>query len=84
MKGARLLIWITQLGLSVAMPLAVAVCVSVWLRNKYALGAWVVVLGCVLGLAGAAGGLRDSLKIMEKISAEGEKKPDTVSFNSHE
>ena len=43
-----------------------------------------IVLGCALGLAAAVRGLMDSMKIMQKIGEEGEKKPDTVSFNDHE
>ena len=75
MKGARLLVWLTQLGLSTAIPLAVFVLLAVWLRDRFSLGAWVIVLGCVLGLAAAVRGLMDSMKIMQKIGEEGEKKP---------
>ncbi len=84
MKGARLLVWLTQLGLSTAIPLAGFVLLAVWLRERFSLGAWVIVLGCALGLAAAVRGLMDSMKIMQKIGEEGEKKPDTVSFNDHE
>lgn len=84
MKGVRLLVWLTQLGLSTAMPLAGFVLLAVFLRNRFSLGIWVIILGCVLGLVTAVRGLTDSMKIMEKIGEEGEKKPDTVSFNDHE
>ncbi len=84
MKGTRLLVWLTQLAISVFMPLGGFVLLGVWLRTRFSLGVWVLLLCCALGVIGAARGLTDSLKIMEKITSEGEKKPDTVSFNRHE
>ena len=84
MKGARLLVWLTQLAISVFMPLGGFVWLGIWLHRRFSLGVWVLLICCALGLFGAARGLTDGLKIMEKISAEGDKKPDTVSYNDHE
>ena len=70
MKNLGLIVWITQLGLSVAFPLAGFVLGAVWLRERFTLGAWVLVVGIVLGLAGAVDGLRTSLKAMERLSRD--------------
>lgn len=81
----NMLIWITQLGLSVALPLAGFSFLGYWLMNRFGLGVWVLIAGFVLGLICAVEGLMNSLKIMEKQdkrSDRGEKK--TVSFNDHE
>ena len=68
MKHLTLLVWLTQLGLSVAFPLAGFVLGAVWLRERFDLGVWVLILGIVLGLAGAVDGFRTSLKAMSRLT----------------
>ncbi len=53
----RNLTQIAQLGLNMALPLVLGVAGSLWLQKKFLLGGWVVLLGILLGLLGAAGGL---------------------------
>ena len=87
MKELNMLIWLTQLGLSVAMPLGGFTLVGLWLRSRFDLGVWVVLCGCGLGLIGAIDGLRYSLKTMESLDnkkAKGKEPPPSVSFNDHE
>ncbi len=85
MKEFNLLVWLTQLGLGVAVPLAGFVYLGIWLKNAFSLGAWVLILCVVLGLISAIGSLRSSLKAMEMMSGEKKKKEaDAVSFNKHE
>lgn len=85
MKNLSLLVWLTQLGFSVAFPLAGFVLLAVWLQNKFSLGSWVIWIGVVLGVICAADGLRTSLKAMERLAKD---KPDEelppVSFNDHD
>lgn len=83
MKDLTLLVWLTQLGLSTAAPLACCVLVAVWLRNRFGLGVWVIIVGAVLGLVLAFDGLRSSLKIMHRISKKKKDTPPPVSFNDH-
>ena len=85
MKELNMAVWITQLGISVAAPLAGFALLGLWLQRRFGLGSWVVVVGCVVGLIGAASGLRNSLKAMEKMDKKNggsETKP--VSFNDHD
>lgn len=85
MKNLKLIVWITQLGLSVAAPLAGFTLLAVWLRNSFDWGDWVIWVGLGLGIISAVDGLRSSLKIMERMSSQ--KKDDTppaVSFNEHD
>lgn len=84
MKNLSLLVWLTQLGFSVAVPLGGFVLLAIWLRSRFDLGAWVVILGVVLGVIGAIDGLRNSLKAMERMAGDKEKEKPTVSFNDHE
>jgi len=83
-KTHALIIWLTQLGLTVAAPLAGFVLIAVWLRERYNLGSWVLWTGLILGIMSALSGLRSSLRILDKLSSD--KKDDTpppVSFNDH-
>jgi hypothetical protein len=82
-KSAKLLIWITQLGFSTAVPLIGFIWLAVWLRNSFNWGAWVIVVGVVMGVVGAIDGLRMSLKAMERMTKEKEKNP-PVGFNDHD
>ena len=83
MKSAKLLIWITQLGFSTAVPLIGFIWLAVWLRNSFNWGAWVIVVGVAMGVVGAIDGLRMSLKAMERMTKEKEKNP-PVGFNDHD
>ena len=85
MKALKMLIWLTQLGFSIAFPLAGFILLAVWLQSRYELGAWVLVAGIVLGVVGAVDGLRQSLKAMELLSREDKHTPPPpVSFNDHD
>ena len=85
MKDLTLIVFLTQLGLSVALPLAGFVLLAVWLRNTLNWGQWVIFAGIGLGLICAIDGLRTTLKAMDRI---GNKKkddaPPPVRFNDHE
>lgn len=84
MKHLRLLVWLTQLGLSVAIPLGGFVWLALWLRTRFDLGIWVVIVGVILGLICAIDGLRSSLKTMEQMSKDDHGSPPPVSFNDHD
>lgn len=85
MKDLSLLVWLTQLGMTVALPLAGFVLLGVWLNNRFHLGTWVIIAGLVVGLCSAITGLRSSLKTLERLS-KGKKddKPPSISFNDHD
>ncbi len=84
MKDFNMLIWLTQLGLSVALPLAGFTLLGVWLHSSLGWGQWTIWLGLVLGLICAATGLRDSLKAMERMAPDRKQQdPPPVSFNDH-
>ena len=84
MKDMKLLIWMTQLGLSVAVPLGGFLMVAVWLKNRFAWGNWVVIVGLVLGVICAAEGLMTSLKAMKRMAKKEKEETPPVSFNDHE
>lgn len=85
MKDLSLLVWLTQLGLSVALPPAGFILMAVWLRDHFQWGNWVLWAGIILGVICAADGLRTSLKAMERMAKpKKEIDPPPVSFNDHE
>lgn len=85
MKDLNLLVWLTQLGISVAAPLGGFIWLGVWLQRRFSLGPWVVLVCVLLGLVCAIDGLRSSLKAMERmVKSKKDKEPPPVSFNDHE
>ena len=84
MKNWNMLVWVTQLGLSVAVPLGGLIWLSVWLRSSCGWGDWVVIAGTILGVILAIDGLRTSLKAMNRMAKEGKKEAPQVSFNDHD
>ena len=83
MKDVNLLVWLTQLGLSVALPLAGFIFLAVWLVRSCGWGEWVIWVGLVLGFICAIRGFLDSLKILERLSENKKKDDPGVSFNEH-
>ena len=84
MKNINMLIWLAQLGISVAVPLGGFIWLGIWLRQRFSLGIWVVLAGIFVGIICAVDGLRTSLKAMERMSEEKNEEPPPVSFNDHE
>lgn len=83
MKQLHLLVWITQLGLSTATPLAGFILLAVWLRDRFLWGTWVIWLGIGLGLYVAITGFLNCLKTLKRLTDQ-EKKDPPVAFNEHD
>ena len=85
MKQLSLLVWLTQLGLSVVLPPVCAIWLAVWLRDSKGWGQWVIWAGIALGVICAIDGLRVSLLAMDRLQKNKEdKEPPPVSFNDHD
>lgn len=86
MKEFNMLIWLTQLGISVAVPLTACIWIAAWLRSRFELGPWVLLLGIGLGLYLAYDGFRASVKAMERMQKprKDEQEPPPISFNDHQ
>lgn len=86
MKNLSMLVWLTQLGLSVVSPLLGFILLAIWLHNGCGWGEWVIWVGVILGVYCAVMGLVDTLRSMEK-HAKRNLDQDTqppLSFNDHE
>ena len=84
MKDVKMLVWLTQLGLSVAVPPAGFIFLALWLRDSCHWGSWVLWVGIALGIYGAVTGFRSSLKAMEQMSGDKKKDPPPCGFNEHD
>ena len=69
LKDLRMLVWLTQLGMSTAIPMAGFILLALWLKQRFGLGGWVIIAGCVVGLVCAIDGFMNSMKAMEAIDA---------------
>lgn len=83
MKEKHLLIWLTQLGLSVVTPLVGFPLGAVWLKNSFGWGSWVIWVAVGIGIICAVDGFRASLQILNKLS-KSKKEPPSISFNEHQ
>ena len=84
MKDLNLIVWLTQLGLSVAAPLAVFVWLGTWLRDSLGWGDWAFWVCLALGFYSAVDGFRISLKTVSVFAKPKEKKEPPVAFNDHD
>lgn len=85
MKDIKLLVWLTQLGLSVVFPLAGFILLALWLQQQFSWGAWVFWVGLALGLITAVSGFVNSLQMMLRMSESAKKKgPPPTAFNQHD
>lgn len=84
MKEYSMLVWLTQVGISVAAPPVVLLFLSLWLRSRFGLGSWCVWTALALGILCAISGLRQSLQLMEKMAKKhGQDEPTVPGFNEH-
>ena len=82
-KVVSYLVGLTQLGLSVAVPLAGFVLLGVWLHNSRGWGGWTVAAGILLGIFGAVGGLYSGFKTLNQMLRQDDPAP-TQGYNKHE
>lgn len=82
MKNLSLLIWLTQLGMTVAIPIGGFVLIAVWLQRQFDLGNWIIFCGIFLGVICAVDGVKTAFRaIKQTTKPKDEDKP--VSFNDH-
>ena len=84
MKDISLLVWLTQLGLSVALPPVCFILVAIWLRDSFGWGGWILWVGIGLGLYCAVSGLISSLRMLSRITKKKKPEEPSVSFNDHD
>ena len=84
MKDLTLLVWLTQLGLSVALPPAGFILLALWLRDCCGWGNWVLWVGIVLGIYCAISGLLASLRTLKNLTADSKTDKSPIAYNDHD
>lgn len=85
MKDVTLIVCLTQLGLSVSLPMCGFVLLAVWLKKQFGWGNWVIFAGIGIGLFCAVGSFLNTLKAMSHIGKDRKiQSSPPVSFNEHE
>ena len=84
MKILSLLMWVGQFGFSVIFPTLLFLILGVWLRSKFGLGLWAVVVLGILGIQTSISTTRFCWRSMCKAAEEasGRKEP-PIGFNHH-
>lgn len=74
---------LTQLGLSLAMPLLLCLFLCQQLSLRFSLGEWVYIPGFFFGLGGSFMTAWKLFRSIMKREEEGKKKRETAAFNQH-
>ena len=80
LKDVSLLVFLSQLGLGVVLPLAGFIALGVWLRQW--LGLWGLMACTAIGAFMAVRGFIYTLRIMNRMAKKPEE--DVLSYNEHE
>ena len=83
MKNLSLLVWLTQLGMSVALPIGGFVLIAVWLQRHFDLGSWIIFCGVFLGIFCAVDGVKTAFRSIRHL-AKSKREDPPVSFNDHD
>ena len=85
MKLLNLLLWVTQFGFSLVFPMCFFRYLASWLRQRFGLGMWIVVVFGILGLLTTISTARTCLATMRKAAEEASSRsdPPPTAFNDH-
>ena len=85
MKDLTLIVWLTQLGLTTALPLGGFILLALWLQNRFGWGDWILWVCIAIGFISAINGFITSLKTLSRITKDKKDiEPPAVSFNDHD
>lgn len=84
MKILSLLMWVGQFGFSAIFPTLLFLLLSAWLRAKFGLGMWIVIVFGILGIMTSVSTTRACWHSMQKAAEEAsDRKEPPISFNNH-
>lgn len=84
-KALEDLVWVSQLGLSLIMPVLLLMGLCYWLTTTFAVGVWVYLPAILLGLGVGGSSFYSFWKMMQRKHAlQKKEKPNTISFNRHD
>ena len=84
MKLLNLLMWVTQFGLSILLPICFFLMLAVWLQNKFGFGMWILIVLGILGVLVTISTVKANWKALKKAADEAaDRKEPPVAFNDH-
>ena len=85
MKDLSLIVWLSQLGMTTALPLGGFILLALWLQDRFGWGNWVLWVGIAIGFISAINGFITSLKTLSRLTKnKKDTDPPAVSFNDHD
>lgn len=66
-KQIRALAHLTQFGLNMVTPIVLCVMFALWLKNKFNMGGWTVIVAIILGVAAA---MLNMIKFIKTVNRE--------------
>lgn len=86
-KALEDLVWVSQLGLSLIMPLLLCMGLCYWLTTQHGVGYWVYLPAFVLGIGAGGASFWNFWKLTQRRARQNEKERKTnktISFNRHD
>ena len=85
MKLLNLLLWVGQFGFSILFPTLFFLILAEFLREKFQLGIWILVVLGILGVLTSISTARSCLRAMLKAAQEAsDRKDPPTAFNDHQ
>lgn len=85
MRFVSLIIWVTQFGFSTVFPTCFFLILASYLRNRYELGLWVMIVAGILGLLTTVSTVRSCVRAMRKEAEQaGSEQEPPVAYNDHD
>ena len=69
-KSLSALTMLSQLGLSIALPIVLCAMAGVWLKDKFGIGNWIVIAAILIGVGSGFCSMIKFIKIIQKIIDE--------------
>lgn len=73
-KSLKAAAWITQFGINMITPIILFIIIALWLKEKFNLGDWIMILAIILGVGGAIGSMFSFIKTAGNGGGSGDKK----------
>lgn len=84
MKLLSLLMWVTQFGLSIIFPTLLFLMLGVWLRSKFGLGMWILLVLGILGIMTSISTAKSCIHSLRKAAEEASSREEApIAFNDH-
>ena len=75
----RNLLYLSQIGMSMAIPPILSLWLAGWLQNRFGLGNWIMIFGIVFGIGGMITNLLEYVRVFSNRAKQ--ETPERISYN---